>query len=65
MHVKIHSRVVPWKVDVIFCKDFLFNGDWVEDEAEVWMTLEVADVPHEKSPGYLSGEFVKRKVDLL
>jgi hypothetical protein len=65
MHIEIHSGIVPGEVYIIFCEDFLFDGDGVEDESEVRVALKVANVTHEKSPGNLSGEFIEREVDLL
>jgi hypothetical protein len=66
VHVQIYSRVVSWEIYVVvFGEDFMLDRDGEEDEAEVRVRLEVADVAHVQPPSDLAGEFVVRQIELL
>ena len=44
MHVEVHGGVVAGEIVVVIREDLFFDGDGVEDEAEIGVALEIAEV---------------------
>ena len=44
VHVEVHGGIVAGEIVVVVGEDLFFDGDGVEDEAEVGVGLEVAEV---------------------
>ena len=65
MHVEVDSGVVAREVDVVISKNLLLYRNGVEQELQVRMALDVFDVAHVESPGYLPRKLVMGQVELL
>ena len=44
VHVEVHCGIMAGEIVVVVGEDLFFDGDGVEDEAEVGMGLEVAEI---------------------
>ena len=44
VHVEVHGGVVAGEIVVVVREDLFFDGDGVEDEAEIGVALEIAEV---------------------
>ena len=61
VHIEVHGVVVFWEIVVVVTEDLSLYGDWIQDEAQVRVALEVTKVSNKQSPSCLPTEFVIRK----
>jgi hypothetical protein len=65
VHVQVDGGVVAGKVHLELAENLTFEGNRVEDETQVGVVLEIADVTNKQTPRYLTRKLVVRNVQFL